>query len=318
IKGVYLGFLALVALGAFEAVQPLGAAFQFLGRSLSAGERLFEITGSEAVVKDPEEPHAAPAQYTLEFDRVGFRYEKDEPAVLEGISFILKPGSRVAIVGPSGAGKSTLVALILRFWDPECGEVRLGGRDIRGYAQEDLRALVGVVSQDTHVFNASLRSNLLLANPEAGDAALERALERARLSGLVERLPGGLDGYIGEQGARLSGGERQRLAVARALLKDAPILVLDEATANLDPVTERELLESVRELMKDRSTLVITHRLVDMQSMDEILVLDDGRIVERGVHEELRGSGGLYSRMLKVQDQMFVVPITTYDEIEQY
>ena len=318
IKGVYLGFLALVALGAFEAVQPLGAAFQFLGRSLSAGERLFEITGSEPVVKDPEVSHPAPAQYTLEFDRVSFRYEEDEPAVLEDISFALEPGRRVAVVGPSGAGKSTLVALILRFWDPERGEIRLGGRDVREYAQEDLRALVGVVSQDTHVFNASLRSNLLLADPETDDAALQRALERARLSGLVERLPGGLNGYIGEQGARLSGGERQRLAVARALLKDAPILVLDEATANLDPVTERELLESVRELMRGRSTLVITHRLVDMQSMDEILVLDAGCIVERGIHKELRGSGGLYSRMIAVQDQMFEVPAAVPTKIDQH
>lgn len=318
IKGVYLGFLALVALGAFEAVQPLGAAFQFLGRSLSAGERLFEIADSEPAVKDPEEPHPVPAQYTLKFDRVSFRYEEDEPVVLEDISFTLKPGGRISVVGPSGAGKSTLVNLILRFWDPECGEVRLGGHDVREYAQEDLRSLVGVVSQDTHVFNASLRSNLLLADPEAGDAALERALERARLSGLVERLPGGLDGYIGEQGARLSGGERQRLAVARALLKDAPVLVLDEATANLDPVTERELLESVRDLMRDRSTLVITHRLVDMQSMDEILVLDAGRIVERGTHEKLRGSGGLYSRMLEVQNQMFEMPDAVLSEIDQH
>lgn len=317
IRGVYLGFLALVALGAFEAVQPLGAAFQFLGRSLSAGERLFEVADSEPLVKDPEDPHPTPTLHTLEFDRVSFRYEEDEPAVLEDISFDLEPGGRVAVVGPSGAGKSTLVNLVLRFQDPEHGEVRLGGRDIREYAQEDVRSLVGVVSQDTHVFNASLRHNLLLADPEADDAALRRVLDRARLSDLVERLPGGLDGYIGEQGARLSGGERQRLAVARALLKDAPILVLDEATANLDPITERELLESVRHLMRDRSTLVITHRLVDMQSMDEILVLDAGRIVERGTHEELRASGGLYSRMLEVQDQMFSIPANASKEIDR-
>lgn len=317
IRGVYLGFLALVALGAFEAVQPLGAAFQFLGRSLSAGERLFEVADSEPLVKDPEDPHPTPTLHTLEFDRVSFRYEEDEPAVLEDISFDLEPGGRVAVVGPSGAGKSTLVNLVLRFQDPEHGEVRLGGRDIREYAQEDVRSLVGVVSQDTHVFNASLRHNLLLADPEADDAALRRVLDRARISDLVERLPGGLDGYIGEQGARLSGGERQRLAVARALLKDAPILVLDEATANLDPITERELLESVRHLMRDRSTLVITHRLVDMQSMDEILVLDAGRIVERGTHEELRASGGLYSRMLEVQDQMFSIPANASKEIDR-
>ncbi|HET7479667.1 MAG TPA: thiol reductant ABC exporter subunit CydC [Rubrobacteraceae bacterium] len=305
IKGVYLGFLALVALGAFEAVQPLGTAFQFLGRSLHAGERLFEISDSEPAVRDPEKPYPAPADHTLEFDRVSFQYEQDETAVLEDISFTLRPGSRIAVVGPSGAGKSTLVNLILRFWDPQGGEVRFGGRDIRDYETEDLRSLVGVVAQDTHVFNASLRENLSLARPGADDTVLKEALERARLSDLVERLPGGLDGYIGEQGARISGGERQRLAVARALLKDAPVLVMDEATANLDPVTERELLESARSLMLGRSTLVITHRLVDMESMDEILVLDGGRIVERGTHAELRGSGDLYSRMLEVQNGMF-------------
>jgi ATP-binding cassette, subfamily C, bacterial CydC len=304
IDGVFLAFIALVVLGSFEAVAPVGSAFQVLGRSVGAGERLFEITDSEPRVTDPPEPLSPPPDDTLVLDRVSFRYEGDGPPTLRDVSFVLRPGSRVAVVGPSGSGRSTLVGLILRFWDPESGEVRLGGRDIREYAQEDLRARIGVVSQETHVFNDTVRNNLLLADPEADDASLHRAITEAHLAGLVEGLPGGLDGYVGEQGQRLSGGERQRLAVARALLKDAPLLVLDEATANLDTVTERKLLGTIRELMRGRTTLQITHRLVEMETMDEILVLEKGHIVERGTHENLVRRNGLYRRMLAVQDGM--------------
>jgi ATP-binding cassette subfamily C protein CydC len=302
--GVFLAFVALVVLGSFEAVAPLGAAFQVLGRSVGAGERLFEIADSEPQVMDPPEPLSLPEDGTLALDRVCFRYEEDGSPALRDVSFVLRPGSRVAVVGPSGSGKSTLVGLILRFWDPDSGEVRLGGRDVQEYAQEDLRSRIGVVSQNTHVFNDTVRNNLLLADPEADDASLHRAIRKAHLADLVEGLPGGLDGYVGEQGQRLSGGERQRLAVARALLKDAPLLVLDEATANLDTVTERELLRTIKELMRGRTTLQITHRLVEMETMDEILVLDEGRVVERGTHENLVRRNGPYRRMLAVQDGM--------------
>ncbi len=304
VRGVFLAFIALVVLGSFEAVQPLGNAFQFLGRSLAAGERLFEVADSKPDVTDPEEPASVPEDSTLEFEGVSFRYEPGDSRALEDLSFTLKPGARIAVVGPSGSGKSTLANLALRFWDPQEGVVRLGGRDVRGYAQEELRSRIGFLSQREHVFNDTLRNNLLLAKPEADEATLEKALERAQLSGLVERLPRGLDTYLGEQGLKLSGGERQRVAMARTFLKDAPILILDEATANLDPITEREVLGAARELMRGRSTLLITHRLVDMESVDEILVFDEGRIVERGTHEELREADGLYARMLAVQNQM--------------
>ena len=306
IRGVYLAFLAFVILGSFEAVQPLGTAFQFLGRSVGAGERLFEVVDAEPEVTDPAQPLPPPEDCTLKLERVGFCYEPGGPAVLEDVTFTLEPGKRVAVVGPSGAGKSTLVSLILRFWDPSAGGIRLGAHDIRKYAQDDLRNLIGVVAQDTHVFNDTLRGNLLLARPEATDDDLQRALARAQLSELVERLLGGLDSSLGEQGLKLSGGERQRLSIARTLLKDAPLIVLDEPTANLDPLTERELLDAAYELMQDRATLVITHRLVRMEDMDEILVLDGGRIVERGTHEELLQTGGLYSHMVEVQRDIFV------------
>ena len=308
IRGVYLAFLALVILGSFEAVQPLGSAFQFLGRSVGAGERLFEIVDAEPEVTDPEVPLSPPADFTLELDRVGFSYEAGSPPVLGDVTFTLKSGSKVAVVGPSGAGKSTLVNLLLRFWDPSSGQIRLGGHDVREYAQDDLRDLIGVVTQDTHVFNDTLRANLLLARPEATDAELHQLMARAQLSELVERLPKGLDSPLGEQGLKLSGGERQRLSIARALLKDAPLLVLDEPTANLDPITERGLLDATYELMHGRATLVITHRLVRMEDMDEILVLDGGRIVERGTHGELLATRGLYHQLLEVQRSVLATP----------
>jgi ATP-binding cassette subfamily C protein CydC len=308
VRGVYLAFLALVMVGSFEAVVPLGTAFGFLGRSVHAGERLFEVVDAEPEVVDPPEPLRTPDDVTLEFDRVSFGYGEGGPLALEDVTFALRPGSRVAVVGPSGSGKSTLVNLALRFWDPLSGEIRLGGCGVGLYAQEDLRARIGVVSKNTHVFNDTLRANLLLADPEATDAALHGALARARLEELVERLPRGLDSYVGEQGLALSGGERQRLAVARVLLKDAPLLVLDEASANLDTITERELMAEIRDLMRDRSTLVVTHRLVALEMMDEILVLEKGCIVERGTHEELVRAEGLYRRMLDVQRGMLLAP----------
>ncbi|MCA1717898.1 MAG: thiol reductant ABC exporter subunit CydC [Actinobacteria bacterium] len=304
IPAVYLAFLALLTLGSFEAVQPLGTAFQFLGRSLGAGERLFEIADAEPQIVDPDDPLPPPTDHTLEFDRVGFRYRENEPPVLDEISFKVEPGSRVAIVGPSGSGKSTLANLALRFWDTTHGEVRLGGHDVRGYAQEDLRRAIGVVSQETHLFNETLRDNLLLARPDATNGELESALERAQLIEFVRHLPQGLDTPLGEQGLRLSGGERQRLAIARALLEDAPVLILDEPTANLDPATEHELLARLYEPVSERATLAITHRLVHMEQMDEILVLEGGRIVERGTHQGLLEKNGLYKRMVEVQDQM--------------
>ncbi len=304
IRGVYLAFVALVMLGSFEAVQPLGRAFQFLGRSVGAGERLFEIVDAEPEVMDPEEPTPLSRDHTLRFEDVTFAYEPGSPPVLKHVSLALEPGRRVAVVGSSGAGKSTLVDLALRFFDPAGGEITLGGTDLRQLRQEDLRALVSVVGQDTHVFTDTLRGNLLMARPDATDEELRAVLDRAHLSGLVEGLPESLDTYLGEQGLRLSGGERQRLSIARALLKDAPILILDEPTANLDPGTEDEVLGAVCDFARDRATLVITHRLVRMEEVDEILVLDRGCIVERGAHEELLNSRGRYRDLYAAQNVM--------------
>lgn len=308
IDGVYLAFLALIILASFEAVQPLGQAFQMLGHSVAAGERLFKITDAIPQVQEPATalpvPDSTSQGPTLKFDHVHFAYHSDEGEVVRDVSFEVLPGKRVAIVGASGAGKSTLVNLMLRFWDATQGMIQLNGQHIQQYALEDLRGHIGVVSQDTYLFNDTIRGNLLLARPEATDSEIEQVLEQAQLSEFIRQLPKGLTTWVGEQGLRLSGGERQRLAIARALLKDAPLLILDEATANLDPITEQQLLDALDSLMKGRTTLVITHRLVGMERMDEILVLNEGHICERGTHEELLRAQGLYSEMVQLQEGM--------------
>jgi ATP-binding cassette subfamily C protein CydC len=308
IAGIYLAFLVLVVMGSFEGVQPLGQAFQFLGRTVAAGERLFEIVDTAPQVTDPvtdsREACDSPESQALQVDQVSFAYRAEEGLVLDQISLDVAAGSWVAVVGPSGSGKSTLAHLILRFWDPTSGEIRIGGHNIRDYALDDLRSMVGVVAQDTHIFADTLRHNLLLARPDAAEGEIAQALERAQLAEFVDGLPRGLDTWVGEQGLRLSGGERQRLAMARTLLKDAPILLLDEPTANLDPLTEQALLAAIHELMRGRTVLAISHRLIAMERMDEILVLDHGRIVERGTHDHLIAAHGLYRQMLDVQNQM--------------
>ncbi|HET9017263.1 MAG TPA: thiol reductant ABC exporter subunit CydC [Thermomicrobiaceae bacterium] len=303
IAGVYLAAIGLLVLGTFEAVQPLGRAFQFLGRTGAAGERLYELAELRPSVTDPPDPIPAPDLPLLEFDHVSFAYESGEPPALDEVTFALVPGARLAIVGPSGAGKSTVAALAARFWDPAEGEVRLGGHDVRRYAQEDLRSRLAVVTQDAHLFNNTIRANLLVGRPGATETDLAEVLERARLTELVASLPEGLDTWIGEHGLRLSGGERQRLAIARALLKDAPLLILDEVTANLDPIVEAEVLAGIHDLMAGRTTLVITHRLVYLDDVDEVLVLDHGRIVERGTVASLSAAGGTFRRLLDAQNQ---------------
>jgi ATP-binding cassette subfamily C protein CydC len=313
IDGVYLGAIGLIILASFEAVQPLASAFQGLGHSRAAAERVFAVVDTPPPVTESSTPQPILANpgglngYDLSFDHVHFTYRQGQSEVLRDISFDLRQGSRVAIVGPSGAGKSTLVRLVLRFWDPTSGTIRLNGQDIRGYSLRDLRELIGVVSQDTYIFNDTLRANLLLARSGASETEIEAAVEQAQLIEFVRQLPKGLKTRVGEQGLQLSGGERQRLAVARAFLKNAPILILDEVTANLDPLIERALLDTLDELTQGRTTLHITHRLLGMERMNEILVLERGNIVECGIHEELLAMEGLYRQLFDIQEGMLLM-----------
>ena len=223
------------------------------------------------------------------------------------MSFELERGRRLAIVGPSGAGKSTLINLLARFWEYE-GSIGLCGRELHEYTPEEARKLIAVVPQRTHLFNTTIRANLLIARPDATEDQLVSAAHLAQLHSFVETLPRGYDSWVGEQGVRLSGGERQRLAVARALLKDAPVLVLDEPVTHLDSLTEREMMEMIWNAGRERAVLVITHRLVGLEAADEILVMSGGRVVEQGNHRQLLDSKGLFRRMWAAQNLQHLMP----------
>jgi len=287
IEGVYLALLPLTAIASFEAVQPLALALQQLDASQAAGRRLFELIDTPPEVSEPkhaernevESKRAATDNYTITFDNVRFHYNPIDPWALDGVSFSVPSGKRVAIVGPSGSGKSTLVNLLLRFWEYDEGQITIGGHDVRDDRADDVRALLGVVSQQVHLFNATVQDNLVLANPDATDEQIRVACQQAQLHDFIETLPHGYNTLIGENGVLLSGGERQRLAIARVILKDAPILILDEATANLDTLTEQRLMQSLEPFMVDRTVLIISHRRVAIEHIDQVITLENGRMV---------------------------------------
>jgi ABC-type multidrug transport system fused ATPase/permease subunit len=271
---VLIAMLALLALASFEAVQPLSTVARELPATLGAGRRILDLIDREPAVADPAEPVPVPSpRFVVALDEVSARYAPGEPLVMDGFSLRLEPGGRIALLGASGAGKTTVVNLLLRFLDPERGRVTLGGRDLRDYRQDDLRRTIAVAGQDAHLFSASIRENVRLARPDASDAEVEGALDRARLWHWVRDLPEGLDTYVGEQGRQLSAGQRQRLVLARALLTDASVLVLDEPTAHLDAPTAERLMEDVLSAAGERSVLLITHRPEGLALVDDVVVL---------------------------------------------
>lgn len=306
LNGVLLAMLVLTVLASFEAVMPLPAAFQQLGGTLESARRLFEIVDARSAVHDVEQPLPLPQHYDICARHLSFRYQPEEPLVLDNVSFDVPQGHRIAVVGESGAGKSTLANLLLRFWDYQQGQLLLGDHDLRQYRQHDVHKLISVVSQDTHLFNTTIRENLRLACSNATDEDLIEAARQAQIHDFIESLPHGYDTRIGEQGLLLSGGERQRLAIARAILKNSPVLILDEATANLDALTECEVMRSLHTLMQGRTTIMITHRLVDLDTADEIIVLRSGRIIERGTHSDLLQAEGYYWTLWNRQHHVLV------------
>lgn len=297
LEGVLLATLVLMTQAAFEAVLPLPGALQALTTSQAAAARLFALVDSEPEIHDPHENSPEPERFDITVRDLRFRYAPGERFVLDNVSFSVPEGKLVAIVGPSGSGKTTLLHLLLRFWEYREGSCTIGGRELRAFRQADLMRYIAVVSQQTHLFNTSIRQNLLLARPGAGAGEIITAAKQAQLDTFITRLPQGYETPIGENGLRISGGERQRLAVARALLKAAPILLLDEPTAHLDASNASALMQELLAHRQGTTTLLITHRLDGIEAADEILVLDSGHIVERGTHEQLLARTGLYRQL---------------------
>jgi subfamily B ATP-binding cassette protein MsbA len=291
---------------ALRMMSPIKAAAQAPATfSLAAAglERVLKILDLEPT--DLDRPDEQPARFERElvFDRVGYHYPGEE-SVLTDVSFTVRKGSVVAIVGPSGAGKTTLLDLVPRFIDPTEGEIRMDGVPLRRLTRTSLRALSGVVSQDTVLLNDTVHTNIAYGRPQASRAEVEAAARAANAAGFIGELPNGYDTVLGERGTRLSGGQRQRIAIARALLKDPPILILDEATSALDSESERLVQEAIERLMANRTVLVVAHRLATVRHADQIIVLDRGRVVERGPHAELVGQNGLYRRLHEMQFQV--------------
>jgi ATP-binding cassette subfamily B protein len=271
--------------------------------SLALFERLFDYMDLPIAIKEKRDAIDLPAaDRSVQFEDVHFAYEAGQP-VLNGISFEARPGQLVALVGPSGAGKTTVTYLVGRLYDPSAGRVSLDGHDVRDLSFASLSRHIGMVTQETYLFHASVKENLRYANAEASDAQIEAAARAARIHDVIAAMPNGYDTLVGERGYRLSGGEKQRLAIARIILKDPRILLLDEATSSLDSQSERLIQEALEPVLRSRTSIVIAHRLSTIMAADQILVMDRGTIVERGTHDELVERGGLYAALYHEQFQ---------------
>ena len=302
-----LGQFVLYAVFAAGGLSELSQVWGEIAQASGAAERLFEILDVEPQIKAPPRPLAlpTPARGAVEFKDVSFEYPgRPNAPVLSHVSFRVAPGEKLALVGPSGAGKSTVFQLIQRFYDPVAGTVSFDGVSVADVDPAALRSRIALVPQDAVIFGTSVKENIRFGRPDATDAEIEKAAAAAHASDFIRRLPDGYETSVGERGVTLSGGQRQRIAIARAILREAPLLLLDEATSSLDAESETLVQQALGGLMRNRTSIVIAHRLATVQNCDRILVIDHGRIVEEGTHASLASSGGLYARLAKLQFEM--------------
>jgi ABC-type multidrug transport system fused ATPase/permease subunit len=284
------------------AVGTLGDLYARLQRTVGASERIVEILDEEAEISLEDEVPELELKGSLSLENIRFSYptRKDVP-VLRGISFHMAPGSRFALVGPSGAGKSTVIRLLMRYFHPEQGIIKVDEKDIDSYDVRAFRRQVGIVPQEVILFGGSIRDNIAYGHSKASEEQIIEAAKQANAWEFIERFPDGLDTLVGERGVQLSGGQKQRVAIARAILKNPRILILDEATSSLDSESEKLVQEALDSLMENRTTIMIAHRLSTVRQADRILVLQEGKIVEQGTHEELKQNEGLYQNLLELQ-----------------
>ncbi|MGM9534052.1 MAG: ABC transporter ATP-binding protein, partial [Intestinibacter sp.] len=294
--------IVILSVLTFNPIMEISNMARNFGLIVAASNRVFKVLESEPLVKDTgKDVDIDTLSKDVSFENVSFKYRDDLDYAIKDVSFDIKPGEMVALVGHSGAGKSTCINLLLRYWDVNEGSIKIGGKDLRELSLDNIRNLTSAVLQDVYLFNISIKENIRLGNLNATDEEVISAAKQAFAHDFIMDLPDGYDTNVGERGTQLSGGQRQRIAIARALLKNSPILILDEAVSSLDTENEKKIQESLDKIYKDRTTLVVAHRLSTIMSADKLVVIDDGKVIQVGSHDELIKQDGFYKQLVSSQ-----------------
>ena len=303
LDGVYLSVITLGTMAVFEAVFPLPTTLQYLEKTSKSAETIFTIADEKSVPITDTTKENDLDEFNIKINSLNFAYEQNHN-IYNNLNIDVPQNKLTAIVGASGAGKSTLINILMRFWDFESGKILIGGKNIKEFSQYEIHEFISIVPQSTYLFNLSIKENIKFANPNATDEDIIKVSKLAYAHDFIETLPNKYDELIGEQGLKLSGGERQRISIARSILKNTPIMIFDEPTSDLDAITEQHIIDTIYELGKTKTVLVITHRLVHLENFDNILVMDKGKIVEQGSHNQLKSLNGLYNKLLTSQNNL--------------